>query len=356
MKNLVALALSLLAVGCANYMRVEVEGRVVDEAGRPVPNAEVTTAPWYDVKDAPKLRTFIRTDKEGRFSATLPRSMAGRQAVFAVLADETKGGFTAFPGNKAADLRIVVQPLFPVRAEIDVSQIPAPFRMGPQVYASSAPPRDALIATCAWNTNPRAVSFRLPAGSYSLTAIGAGKPVSRTFEVTDREVDLGAIELEPYKYQTLFDREAPALHIADARGVSKDFKLSDLRGKWVVLFFWNHRMELNRHMLESLAGFYSNGEKMRDRFEVLVIHHSDDVLSVRDLDMALWRKDVRLPMPVIIDDGEKTFEAYGLERGPMFRSAPTEFLVDPEGKIVSHGFAVLPHLLASLMNLKLEEK
>ena len=119
MKNRIFIALTLAAVGCANYMKVEVEGRVVDEAGRPVPNAEVTTAPWYDANESPQLRTFIRTDEEGRFNATLPRSMGGQQAIFAVLADESKGGFTSIPGNKATDVRIVLQPLYAVRAEID---------------------------------------------------------------------------------------------------------------------------------------------------------------------------------------------------------------------------------------------
>ena len=88
---------------------------------------------------------------------------------------------------------------------------------------------------------------------------------------------------------------------------------------------------------------------MRDRFEILAIHHSDDVLTVRDLDGALYFKGGRLPFPVIIDEEGKTFDAYGLERGAMFRSAPSQFLIDPDGRVVSGCFSVLAELILRLM-------
>jgi hypothetical protein len=33
---------------------------------------------------------------------------------------------------------------------------------------------------------------------------------------------------------------APELNITAARGIGKDTKLADLKGKWVVIEFWGH--------------------------------------------------------------------------------------------------------------------
>ena len=352
MKNLLVAAIALACIGCANYMKVEVEGRVVDEAGRPVPGAKVTTAPWT-IPNASQQVVFAVTDDEGRFSATLPRSMGGNQALFARLDDDRRGGFVAFQGDRGSELRIVVQPLLEVRAEIDQSLIPASIRAwGPSVNATSTSTLPALVATNEWwQPSSSSVTWRLPAGRYTLTAYGAGQPATQSFEVSDRDVDLGAIEIEPYKWQELLERPAPELRVADARGVPKNFKLSSLRGKWVALVFWNHRMEANPHILPAYADLYESRTDMRDRFEILVVHQSDDVLTINDLETALWRKDVRLPMPVIIDDTEKTFEAYGLERGPMFRSAPQEFLIDPQGRVVAHGFGCFRLLAMNVLGV-----
>jgi peroxiredoxin len=181
-----------------------------------------------------------------------------------------------------------------------------------------------------------------------LHAYGGGKPLIHAFEVRhgEEEVDLGTLAVEPYQYQTLIGRPAPDLHIADARGVPKDFKLSSLRGKWVALFFWNHRMEANGHILPAYAELYETRKDARDRFEIIVVHNSDDVLTVGDYDRAVWRKEIpKFSMPLVIDDREKSFETYGLERGPQFRTAPSEFLVDPEGNVAAYGFDVFWKLL-----------
>lgn len=35
-------------------------------------------------------------------------------------------------------------------------------------------------------------------------------------------------------------KPAPKLKVTDAKGLKKDFKLSDLEGKWVIIEFWGH--------------------------------------------------------------------------------------------------------------------
>ena len=59
-------------------------------------------------------------------------------------------------------------------------------------------------------------------------------------------LDLGTLNVElpvgvssvKGDYSRYYGKEPPALSITDARGVAKDLKLSDLRGKWVLLDFW----------------------------------------------------------------------------------------------------------------------
>jgi len=337
MSHRTGLALALAAVGCANYMKVEVEGRVVDEAGNPVARAEVTTTPWLPVDFGRRERAFVRTDEEGRFSATLARSTGPEQALFASVPGG-RGGFVVLPGERASGLTIVLRPLTPVRARVDDSKIPlSPITYSPHVMAVA---NGALIATSR-ELGSREVTFLLPPGSYEMHARGMARPHQASFEVkAGEDLDLGTLTLEPWPYQELQGRPAPELHIADARGVPKEFKLSDWRGRRVILFFWNHRMESNRHFLRTLIEYHAKGKTRPDPCEILVVHNSDDVLTVRDLDRALRFKELQLPLPVVIDDNEKSFNAYGLERGPVFRSGPTLVLLDREGNVSRWGLQV----------------
>lgn len=347
MKNFTSLALALAALGCSSYMKVEVEGRVVDETGLPVPRAEVTTSPWFAAEQETRMKSFVKTDDQGRFSATLPRSTGPAQALFANAPGEDRGGYVVLSGEESTNLTIVLRPLITVRGKIDSSRIPtASGRPVPNwVSAVTAGETQAVVAS-RWQCSSASVTFRLPPGSYEAHAQGPSRPLRRTFEVTASggEVDLGTLELEPWPHQMLMGRPAPELHIADARGVPKDFKLSDWRGRRVVLFFWNHRMESNTHLLDILAAYHKH-EAKADRYEILVVHNSDDVLTVRDLEKALWRKEIEMTLPVVIDDNEKSFIAFGLERGPMYRGSPSTFLIEPDGKVSSSGFEVYSLLL-----------
>ena len=345
MKNLIAAALSLAALGCANYMKVEVAGRVVDEAGHPVAGAQVTTAPWADGGSPPKAMIFVLTDQDGRFSATLPRSTGGGQALFANVTNN-RGGYIVLPGERSSDLEIVVRPLVRVRAELDPVDSKTDF-LSPYVHTDSSPP--TIVGVRNDRERSRSVEFRLPPGRYELMVLGCGHPQGRSFDVsTDGEVDLGAIELKPFKVQTMVGKPAPDLHVSDTRGLPKDFRLENLRGKWVALLFWNHRMEFNRNVIPAYADLYESRKEMKDQFEVVVVHSSDDVLTVADLEGRLRMKDLAVPFPIVIDEGDKSFEAYGLERGPLFRSAPKPFLIDPEGRVVAYGFPVFRDLASKL--------
>ena len=65
-------------------------------------NAEVTTAPWYETRDEGQVGTFVRTDAECRFAATLPRSTAAGQALFARTGRDGQRDATMFWAAAAA--------------------------------------------------------------------------------------------------------------------------------------------------------------------------------------------------------------------------------------------------------------
>ena len=83
--------------------------------------------------------------------------------------------------------------------------------------------------------------MRLPPGDYSFYMYGAdvnSVTVDRFIEGDEGEIDLGTIDLEATAIAKLYGKSCPELKISDARGVKPDFKLADLRGKYVLIEFW----------------------------------------------------------------------------------------------------------------------
>jgi len=58
--------------------------------------------------------------------------------------------------------------------------------------------------------------------------------------VQGAELDLGTIDLPATKLAKLYGEPAPELTISAARGIDRQMRLADLRGKFVVLEFWGH--------------------------------------------------------------------------------------------------------------------
>ena len=96
---------------------------------------------------------------------------------------------------------------------------------------------------------------------------------------------------------------------------------------------------------------YEDHEKNRDKFEVFAIHDKS-AKSLKEMDGKLTNiKDVcwqgkDLPFPILLDDGGKTEEIFGVE------AHPTSILIDPDGNVVAdvHSSALeamLPKLPAS---------
>jgi peroxiredoxin len=344
------LVLTILAA-CTS-LTARVQGRVVDDHNQPVEGARISLG-GYPLDSKPS-EEFLVSDANGEFSGTMTfRSKSGSRVV--AMDPEHRWGGIAHFNRSREPVTIAVRPLFAVRGRVSYNKLTKWVRekneAGPVEYWSRnilvkrrMPPKpDGRPSESEYVAGGKledaAFEFFLPAGEYELMVTGMHDSFHHVFrfEESGKGVDLGVLEVKPHPAFALFGSPAPELKLADARGIPKDFEWSSLRGKWVVLFFWDHRMSGNRHWLPSLIKFYTDRQDLRDRVEFIGIHNCDDVLTVRDLDLVRTR-DVgdyefqAIPFPVAIDDESKTFNAYGLFRG-ITRASPRAFLVNPEGRV-----------------------
>jgi peroxiredoxin len=142
-------------------------------------------------------------------------------------------------------------------------------------------------------------------------------------------------------YSRFYGKEPPALAITDARGMAKDAKLADFRGKWVLLYFWSMScVPCTYRELPALAKLCEEHAAQRDRFEILAICNAEDEqdksFQAFDRLTASFAKawgNKPLPFPVLIDGDGKTFAAYGVH------SVPVALLIGPDGNLVQGGIA-----------------
>jgi peroxiredoxin len=219
--------------------------------------------------------------------------------------------------------------------------------------------------------------FLVPPGIYDLGA-SSDSPPSATLEdrrviitADQKEVDLGGLVLRPQvggvqnlidrakargtwgDYKQNFGKQPPPWHLTDAKGVARDAKLSDFKGKWVVLYFWGPNCApcLGRDLPELMA-FYEAHAAQRDRFEILAFccDFSETLPDIAALERqlghvkkAVWSgKD--LPFPVLLDNTFQSYERFGLEG----KGVSNTLLIDPEGKLVEGDLKALEKKLDQL--------
>lgn len=181
-------------------------------------------------------------------------------------------------------------PLVRVTAEIYCSEAgKTPDWTGVRVYPVGEEGPHQCITSCA-SLRGKA-SFLLPPGLHDFAVRGSGPDVRlpaplgqaglRVKVSADQTVlDLGVIDVALPRdkddiardYSQYYGAAPPEMAIADARGVAKDLKLAEFRGKWVLLEFWAVWCgPCVGSRLPDLARFYEEHAADRDRFEVLAI-------------------------------------------------------------------------------------
>jgi hypothetical protein len=367
-------------------------GRVIDSQNRPVAGAALSTF-WgangvtlEEVKrieksgdQTGKLETNegrmepwghdpTQTDASGKFSM----KMNWNNGFVLAMDKERKHGALVLvdPRNVPSQLDVKLVPLVRFRGKVGfagTSENPKS-----SIVVAHAPEQEKLplgftrMAFCS-SANAR-FEFLLPPGNYQLEAASelAGKryELSPFQAITVRaglsDVDGGRLELKPepnrpktsvqrineaeannsrlnVDYKTLYRKPAPEWHAVDARGVSKQARVADFRGKWLIVYIWQTTCGpcLGR-TLPALIDFYKAHGAERDRFEIIAIcaEPGSEFKTLADVDQVLkpvithvWGGRP-LPFPVVLDNTFETLENWGAKASAEIH------LIDPTGKLV----------------------
>ncbi|MNI09987.1 Thiol-disulfide oxidoreductase ResA [compost metagenome] len=127
----------------------------------------------------------------------------------------------------------------------------------------------------------------------------------------------------PKMTSALVNQQAPDFTLTDAQG--KPVKLSDFKGKYVLLDFWASWCAPCRREMPFLKAAY---EKYNAQ--------NFTILSVSmDTETEKWRKaldDEKMPWTQLLDDSkQQTSTLYSVQ------FIPTNFLIDPAGKVIAFG-------------------
>jgi hypothetical protein len=227
-----------LAIGCsttfANTFTVMV--KVVEGDKRPVAKADV--APFWDVESGvmrPTGENAVVTDADGKAVLRVD-DWNERRPVLVLSADRTLGAIIGV--SKADEGKEVIAALGKtarIKGELqckELNQKPA--------GAVTTVTAEGFRAPFAQNMSKSAAfEFVLPAGKYALRIDGAdAEPTKKTVTVDHAECDLGTVDLKASPMAKLKGKSLPQWVIADARGVKREVKLSDYKGKWVYIEFW----------------------------------------------------------------------------------------------------------------------
>jgi thiol-disulfide isomerase/thioredoxin len=259
-----------------------------------------------------------------------------------------------------------------------------------RIAATGAYPKDSIVVICLARSEKvpfgnRLVmcgsfkarfEFWLPPGNYEIEAAGNDESGRRctqdpfpriTLRPGQQDLDFGVLDLTRsatrgdriheaqakgtwagVEYTKRYGQPAPKWHAVDVRGISKETQLSDLKGKWVLVYFWSTHCEgCLARVLPGLTAFYEAHRADRDRFEIVgVCNEEPEIGTMADLDRELqpviktvWHGKP-LPFPVVLDNTLKTAENFGVDFG-------IKLLFDPDGRLVPGDEHTLAEKLAA---------
>ena len=392
----IAVLLLLAPVASSADEPKKVGGRVLDEAGHPVPGASVSAVwsanglSWEQFDAIPdaefekrwrnegKMEPWgafrVVTDADGRFSIPAPERM---KSLLVYDRERRHGAVVIFDARRPeVPIEVRLAPLVRIFGNNRLSGLEGPLKFTCTYlhlpYEADDPLNRTRIAIC--GSMQHRFDFLVPPGTYDLSA-SSDSPSSATLEsrsitvtADQKEVDLGGLVLRPRRggvqnlidrakakgtwgdYKQNFGKQPPPWHLTDAKGVARDAKLSDFKGKWAILYFWGPNCPpcLGKELPELMA-FYEAHKARRDRFEILAFccDFGETLQDIPALERhlahvkkAVWGgKD--LPFPVLLDNTFQTYERFGLEGNGVSNT----LLIDPEGKLVEGDLKTLERKL-----------
>ena len=218
----------------------EVLFQVVDENGEPVEQAELSTR-WIHNGEALKavFESKAITDAEGKATIEL-EDYGSEQVVLGFSDDKSLGGYVVVERQDEGKVKkIKFQKTMEVSGSFTCSEtdsVPGWMNM----IVSIEGVRGYFFER---RTSDGEFRFQLPPGKFNLMMYGSDvQKTNKEIETStkDSELQLGTIDLEATEMARLKGKPAPELDFVDSRGVDKDFQLSDLKGKWVLIEFWGY--------------------------------------------------------------------------------------------------------------------
>ena len=244
---------------------VKFHGKVVDDKGKPVKDAQVGILWAFDGKKYASNQT-LAVGKDGSFAGELDVVAEKPVALLAFDKVQKRGGvMLVAPGNADRDLKLEIDTLVSLTGNFDVSNIRGNPETVEMVFDASAGGNDTAPAFRVELPAKKRFNVKVPGGKYLLRLgcsggerepreliIPDGKPAHDLKEklvlspVTSRQAkkaeEDSPDDKRPNKGKAAKEGSAapPPLNITDARGVPKTMKLSDYKGKWVLLEFWGY--------------------------------------------------------------------------------------------------------------------
>lgn len=329
-----AVLLFVVGMTCARAEKGKVSGVVLDSVGKPVAGAQVAGF-WSAQRGVMKPHGEATTDNQGRFELEIENY--GRPvALMAIDEEQQQGQFIVLETlNGGIGLTLRLRPLITLRGEIFCKELDEALAWS-NVYINTTTNGIRLAQDY---SVPSKFELKLPPGDYEINPYG-GEEVSGTnlqvkLSPDKAVVDLGRVNLAATPIGLLWGKPAPPWHITEARGIGTNAKLSDFKGKWLLLDFWGYWCGPCIRAMPELMRFYNEHESDRKRFEVLAIHVRGSSLREMDERLKLTVRDLwkgrTLPFPILLDSTDKSTAAFGIQH------YPSQVLIDPDGRIVRDG-------------------
>lgn len=377
-----------------------IEGQVVDEAGKPVADFDAA-ARWSangKMWDADGKMTWPKDDaevpqvwshegvmlpwqsksklakrlKDGRFELQIEDDLLAR-AVLVMDRQQKRGGVAVFARDGQCEATIVLRPLVRVTGRITCTE--AGSEPGWTCAVVHTPGDAHNVQKFTLCGSVRGVfSFLLPSGQYDLE-VYSDEPDARMPKPGERDdapvdmppylggvridvpagktaVDLGTFDIQLTTtgrlqmaskrgdYRKCFGKEPPQVLFTDARGVGPDFQLSSLRGKWVLLDFWDFSCGgCLAQTLPDLMTFYGEHQGQRQQFEIVsfCVDIDGTIKTMEDVDRSMdpiaaraWNGN-KPGFPILVDHEMQTCNNFGIWHTPAM------LLVDPDGNLIDTG-------------------
>ncbi len=125
------------------------------------------------------------------------------------------------------------------------------------------------------------------------------------------------------------NKKAPEFKTKEEEWInSKPIKLTDLKGKIVLIKFWTFMCSWCQ---QDLPGIKALEKKYKDQGLVVLGIHSPETTFERDIKaLKKQMKVLRVDFPVLTDNQKQNWRAYGVENWPAY------YLIDRDGDIVFH--------------------